>query len=313
MNQKIILTVGISGSGKSIWATNFIASNPNYIRVNRDAIRQQITGTNRLLLSQDLENLVTKIESDQIRTILKEGYNVIVDATHLKTKYIQRFVKEFNYLCDINLQVFSIELEEAKWRVSVRESKLKDFKLDYIDKQYESFKNLDLKILSYPKKEILLYKQNPELSDCIICDLDGTLSLYDHKTKSPYDRDFENDSVNIPIQTFIEEVSMWYDRSGEDHQAIKIFFFSGRNNKFRKQTMQFLNSCFFGEVEFELIMRDETDMRRDSVIKLEMFEDYVRDQYNVLCVFDDRLQVIEECWNPLGVFVFNCNQTLKRY
>lgn len=309
-NRKMILTVGISGSGKSTWATNFIERTPGYFRVNRDDIRAQITGISSMRWRADIEDLVTVIEEDNVRAILGAGYNVVVDATHLKKNYIDRWVKQFNHLCDISLMIFNTDFEEAETRVCQRDGLLRGVATDYIREQHERFKAIRNLDVYYPKKEILPDGGAKNHNECIICDLDGTLSLYD-KSKSPYDRDFQNDAINEPIRQFIEEISYW--RANSNDQDVKIFFFSGRNSKFRPQTLEFLNRCFGEDVQYELIMRDEKDMRRDSDIKLEMFETHVRSKYNVLCVFDDRLQVIEECWNPLGVFVFNCNQGNKRF
>lgn len=42
--NNVIITVGISGSGKSTWSTNFIKENPKYLRLNRDDIRKTLVG-----------------------------------------------------------------------------------------------------------------------------------------------------------------------------------------------------------------------------------------------------------------------------
>lgn len=299
-NQEIIITIGISGSGKSTWSSNYIKENLNYIRVNRDDIRKQITGSNQLLLNNELESLVTKIQDEQIRVILSEGYNIILDATHLKQKYINQIIKQFNYFANIRLKIFDCDVNVAKERVSERDNKPIE-SLGYIEKQRYNYKNLNLNNLEYPKIEVKSYEYSNDLPSCIICDLDGTLSLY-FSDKSPYNRDFENDDINIALRNILLQYN-------HNH----LFFFSGRNGKFKDQTIQFLDRCGFSDKYYTLIMRDEKDMRRDSEVKLQMFDENIRGKYNVNCVFDDRLQVIEEVWNLLGVFVFNCNQGNKRF
>lgn len=311
MEQKIIVTVGISGSGKSTWAAGHINRNPGFARVNRDSIRQQLTGLNKNLLNKKLEELVTKIQDEQVRLILSEGYSIVLDNTHLRTTYLSEVVKKFNHLADIEFKYFSSNVEECKERVSRREYACKE-ELGYIDKQYEAFIKLPI-WANKSRVEVVPHVYNPDLYDSIICDLDGTLSLYDHKTKSAYCRDFENDTVNEPLRTFLEEVALWHEIDSPDEQSTEIFFFSGRSTKFREQTEQFLSGCFGSDIKYTLVMREEGDNRRDSVVKLDMFEEHIRFKYNVLAVFDDRLQVIEECWNRLGVFVFNCNQGNNRF
>jgi len=70
----------------------------------------------------------------------------------------------------------------------------------------------------------------------IICDLDGTLCLFDRATRSPYDRDFENDTINPAVR---------YVLDGND-QYNEIIFVSGRIEKFRKVTQEWLDKYGFG-------------------------------------------------------------------
>jgi hypothetical protein len=53
-------------------------------------------------------------------------------------------------------------------------------------------------------------------------------------------------------------------------------------------------------------MRPIDDRRKDSIYKKEMYETYIKPDYNVMVVFEDRPQVIRECWKPLNIPVFNC-------
>lgn len=52
--------------------------------------------------------------------------------------------------------------------------------------------------------------------------------------------------------------------------------------------------------DYELHMRPAGDRRRDSIVKAELFDRHVRDQYRVLVVLDDRKQVVE-MWRSLGL------------
>jgi len=56
----------------------------------------------------------------------------------------------------------------------------------------------------------------------------------------------------------------------------------------------------------DLHMRKIGDRRRDSFVKLDMYNEVIKDKYNVICVFDDRPQVIRECWKVLNLPVLNC-------
>ena len=57
----------------------------------------------------------------------------------------------------------------------------------------------------------------------------------------------------------------------------------------------------------ELLMRKADDVRKDSIVKREMYEEHIKGKYNVKFVFDDRPQVVKT-WRELGLFVFDCNQ-----
>jgi len=141
------------------------------------------------------------------------------------------------------------------------------------------------------------------MEKCIICDLDGTLSLFDRNLKNPYSRDFENDEVNMPVLNII--------KSYIQNHPVKLVFLSGRNNKFKEQTLNFIVSkCGLGG--FELYMRPDKDFRKDVIIKEEMYNAYIKNQYKVDFVIDDRLQVCK-LWYSLGLFVFNVNQGLKEF
>jgi len=70
------------------------------------------------------------------------------------------------------------------------------------------------------------------------------------------------------------------------------------------QTMDWLIE---NEVDFdELHMRNPGDQRKDSVVKREMFDEFIKDKYNVLFVVDDRDQVVE-MWRSMGLTCLQVN------
>ena len=84
MNQILILTVGLPRSGKSTWAHK-----QGCPVVNRDAIRLALHGQPFIL---NAEPMVTAIEEYMVKSLFLAGHKkVIVDATHLKRKYIERW------------------------------------------------------------------------------------------------------------------------------------------------------------------------------------------------------------------------------
>jgi predicted kinase len=80
--QKIIVTVGLPGSGKSTWARKQCALHPEtLVRVCRDDIRNMM-GTYWV---PSRENLVTKVENASVDVSIQKGYSIIVDATNFKS------------------------------------------------------------------------------------------------------------------------------------------------------------------------------------------------------------------------------------
>jgi predicted kinase len=307
--RKITVLIGISGSGKTTWASEFLAQNPNTMRVNRDDVRMQLTASNSRFLDKKGEEVVSKIVDWEVRTLLQSGIDVLLDNTHLSLKYLKEIDLKFGYMADIRHVFCDVSLEEAQRRVKQRDN-ISD--VTYIKKQYDRYISLKR---NYGEFEPI--KEHPQakggmphydhLPNTVICDLDGTLSLY-NKNKSAYERDFENDMASEPVLSNLLNFLAFREKGD------KIHFFSGRNAKFKKQTLEFLTALgFIPEDDFVLSMRGEDDQRRDSLVKMEMFLEHIPGRFNVSYVIDDRLQVIEECWNRLGVFVFNVNQFNERF
>ena len=96
----------------------------------------------------------------------------------------------------------------------------------------------------------------------VICDLDGTLSLFEKtdKTKphyrNPYDASTcDNDLLNEVV------AGLLFGR--------KVVLCSGREDKFREPTERFLKK--HGIVYEKLLMRKSGDYRKDSIIKEEIY------------------------------------------
>lgn len=90
-NAKLILTVGLPGSGKSVWARQQViddnglaARYPKVLVVERDLIRLELTGDMR---NHAREMEVTRIAQERVGAALWEGCAVIVSDTNLKPRY----------------------------------------------------------------------------------------------------------------------------------------------------------------------------------------------------------------------------------
>ncbi len=310
--QKIFLPVGIPGSGKSTWAKAEVAKDPdNWCRINNDDIRAMLNGS---VWSAEYEKFITETRSFLIREALKRGKNVIVDNLNINRRHFDDVVKIARAV-NGNFQViekpFYIEVEEAIERDSKREGKaqvgekvIRKWFKESGGKQHKFYK-ARTEIISTQTWDAPVVEAPaviPGLSEAVIVDLDGTLALMNGR--SPYDATHcDRDLPNYPvIKTVLAHVAA----------GRKIIFCSGREDKFREPTIRFIEkyvrvSGVFDTntyaISYQLHMRKSGDMRKDSIVKEEIYNEHIKDKFNVLLVLDDRNQVVD-FWRSKGLACF---------
>ncbi|KQW98807.1 hypothetical protein [Flavobacterium sp. Root420] len=131
------------------------------------------------------------------------------------------------------------------------------------------------------KDEPAYCEQNIDLPKAIICDFDGTLALMNGR--NPFDASkCDNDLLNHPVANLLKN----YKTLG-----YKILLVSGRENVYKEATLRFLEKH---EITFdELLMRRAKDYRKDSIIKTEIYNDFIKRKYFIEFVLDDRNQVVD--------------------
>ena len=301
---KVILTVGIPGSGKSTWAKAEIAKDPsNWVRVNNDDLRAMMNGS---VWSADYEKMITDTRNYLIRDALKRGKNVIIDNLNINRRHFDdvcKIAKSLYKVIQVFEKEFFVDLEEAIARDSKRDGKasvgadvIKKWWKDSGGKQFKFYKP---RVQIFTSGSAFLDSGaesppiDPNLPMAILCDLDGTLALLNGR--NPYDASqCENDLPNIPV---IESLRLYYKA------GYKIIFCSGREDKYESQTRSFIEAYCDGIDEYQLFMRKSQDFRKDALIKEEIYEARVAGKYNVLLVLDDRNQVVE-FWRSKGLTCF---------
>lgn len=272
----IILMKGLPGSGKSTLAHKMVREQVGYARVNKDDLRA-MTGN----YHQSKEKHILAIRDLIVEYWLSKGYNVIVDDTNFHPKHEARMkeiaAKQPN---TTNVLVTPVEasLQECIERDLKRPNSVGE---KVIRKMHED----------YVRPTLQKVIKNDKLPKAVICDLDGTLAL--HNGRDPYDASTcDEDLVNTPVAEAIWK----YGRDGYE-----ILFTSGREDKFRSQTMKFLARA--GIPCYQLFMRATDDKRKDHVVKRELYEKHIEGNYNVEAVFDDRQRVVD-MWRDIGLTVF---------
>lgn len=284
--MKLLALRGISGSGKSTYAEEL--RKQGWVVVSRDAIRETMF---KDYASTD-EDVVTVVEDEAIASSLKAGHNVVVDDTNIRTKYLKRFARiAFNQGADFDVKQFDIDVTEAVRRVGVRGAQGGRFvPADVIKKQAQGLKHRVSLAELYEEQQVFRPYAPPPFGEvAILVDVDGTLAHNNgHRGWYDYDKVI-NDELKNPIAEIVRQHAFF---------GIKVIIMSGRDDDCKAQTIEWLtkNLVPFDEIH----MRRTGDQRRDSIVKAELFDQYIRDRFDVKFVLDDRNQVVD-MWRSLGL------------
>lgn len=289
--MKLTILRGISGSGKSTWARQ-----QNATVVSRDDLRATYFPNftpeeyYKSPVLRDMEESITRLQDAAIATLLKAGKDVIVDNTNIEWKYVKALAKiGYRYGAQVEVKVFDIDLGTAMMRDEFRgRNGGRWVGNEVIKKQYDRLsknKSMTLDPVFVPEP----YNGTPGKPKAFLVDIDGTLADF-RDTRGPYDIDVSKDK---PIETIIDIVdALW-------SSGLEVVFMSGRKEAARETTEEWLGRyVMFGD--WTLFMRSDDDNRPDNIVKAELFDTYVRDNYDVQFVLDDRDQVVE-MWRRMGL------------
>jgi predicted kinase len=282
--MKVVMLRGLPGSGKTTWALEWLANNPDWRRVNKDDLRRMLWGSKK---PKNNERHLDLIQEGIIVELLASGFNVIVDNTHLSPKrelhlraLCAKYEPHNNKEVEFEVKFFDTPLFECILNDARRPDPV-GYKV--IGRMYEQF----LKPAPIPYDE--------DLPDAYIVDIDGTVAINNNRSPFDYDK-IHTDAYNLDVIRVI---------APRAEQVDKIIFVSGRPEKYREATMKWLGkigySGFFSPL---LYMRADGDNRADHIVKRELYDAHIKGKYNILGVFDDRTQVVDGCWRPLGLTVF---------
>lgn len=295
---------GLPGSGK----TTLARANAEWVQegggkaivIGRDHIRKALF--DRYALSQDEENQVTQVQNNSIDTSLRAGWDVHVDDMNLKNRYVRGLIVRAldNGVGYKIIDLTDVPLSTCLQRNSERDRQVPPPVIADLHERFIKGKKYPLPVyLPNPdnSKKFAPYTPNYSLPNAIGVDIDGTLAHCG-------DRDIY-DGSKAHLDTLDEAVAETISAMFELGYA--VFFCSGRSDKFRDVTAEWLaiNIDYLEPeyIESNLFMRKEGDERNDAIVKLELFDQYVRDRYNVLYMLDDRDRVVE-AWRSIGLKVF---------
>ncbi len=288
----LIITVGIPGSGKSTEARRWVAEDPtSRLRVNRDDTRAFLG-----LGHGDNEPLVTQVQQAAVRAGLADGKDVIVDDTNL----VPRFAKEWLKIAreagaEVTWwdQFLSVPVQTCITRDRNRTEKVG---VDVIMKMHERAEQWKRPSLSSEPdlSQFEKYVPDESLPAAFLVDLDGTIA---HNGGHRGFFDWAKVGDDEPVSAIIEIVK------GMKAAGLQPIYVSGRDAVCYAETYDWIADHVDERDQITLFMRAERDQRKDSIIKLEIFDREIRNNYNVRFCLDDRNQVVRAYRDVLGLTV----------
>lgn len=292
------ITRGLPASGKTTWANAWVAEDSGArARVNRDDLRAMVYGS-ATDYSWPQEAAITEASRELVRTLLKTGRDVVADDMNLRPKYVREWLRfaHANGFDHVNVVEFPCSPEESIERDAARTHPVG---AEAITRMVEKYTRkgalLPIPDEHFDHPETELYEPPAGAPPAVIVDIDGTLAI--HGDRSPYDLTRVHEDT--PNAAVIEAVRAAYNNGA------RIVFCSGREDAARDATREWLLAHIDRGfvLDSPLLMRATGDTRKDSLVKRELFDEHIRDHYDVRYVLDDRQQVVD-MWRALGLTVF---------
>lgn len=280
----LTITKGLPASGKTTWAKEeVLKSNLQTKRVNKDDLRAMIDVNQ---WTKNNEKQILAVRDHIIKHYLSNGFSVIVDDTNLSPNHephLQAIAEELG--ADFKVQSFlDVSLATCILRNAKRENPVPE---TAIKSMYNSFIRKKGHVAQYTAPPY-----NPDLPDCIIVDIDGTLAHMNGR--SPYDySQVHTDIIDETVRSLVSLIS-------DDYSGPEVLIVSGREDDCLEVTRKWLTD---NAVNFNgLHMRKAGDHRDDRIVKKEIYEEHIKPKYNVLFVLDDRDRVVK-MWREEGLKV----------
>lgn len=305
MPGKLSITVGLPGSGKTTLAKKIREIAPSStVLVSRDDLRAMLfDGEGILTGSQEAE--VSTYQKDIVKRGLRADKHVVVHDLNLREKYRTAWAK-LAWNQGANFDIVDLTQVPAAECVARDNQRMRDGKrhvggalIMNLNKKFivplkgQPVPNPYTDAGFYPT----VYRPYvPDLSKpkAIIVDIDGTVAKCEG-VRSPYD--YTKVSLDKPNEKVIRLVqSAAYDLN------YKILFVSGRLGPYGSQCYKDTEDWLYEHVKVpieDLHMRwvDGVD---DTVIKAQIFDVNIYDNYNVQWVLDDRDRVVD-MWRQRGL------------
>jgi predicted kinase len=300
VTAELIATRGLPGSGKTSWSVDVVNARApgSVVRVGRDDIRAMLFGPLYRKPIHACEEQVTAVQRATVEHALRHDQTVIVDDMNLRVGYLKGWAQLAAKLgAPFRVQTFDTDVEECVARDAHRAaSGGRSVGEDVIRDLWQRFRgNMQVPTFSFPPPiPVEPYTARPGTPPAIIVDIDGTVALHDG-VRGPYDTSrYHLDNPNRPV---IEQVRM------AAAAGLTVLFTSGRDRDFEVPTARWLGQHVVTDgMVWDLFMRPAGDIRNDAIVKRELFDQHIRERFDVRWVLDDRNRVVA-MWRDLGLSV----------
>jgi predicted kinase len=285
---KLLMLKGLPASGKTTFAVEWVKEDPLHrVRVNRDDLRKMC---GMVTYNRDIERFVNGMQYTMVYEALEHGMSVVLDDTnfspHRETQYKEVAEKTE---AEFEIKFFDVPVKECLRRNATRPAPVPEKVITDMWYKHVFERTYPVAIMDV------------SLPPAIICDIDGTLA-WNNGHRGWFEEDKVGaDGVRWEVRRAVEALRVSYVPSGT------LIFLSGRSEKCRDLTFEWLKyACawWLTDENHRLYMRKEGDTRADHIVKREIYENHIKDKYNILAVFDDRPSVCD-MWRELRLPLFD--------
>lgn len=299
--NKLILVQGISGSGKTTYAKQWVEEDPIHrIRLNYDDLRCMLGK----YWVPEREPLMKKVFHSSLIEAMYDKYDIIIDnMSNLNPKHQQEYINLIKDWNNENVNKYKIEFKLINTPIEVcieHDSKrIIPIGEKVIRQQWKKYRDY---IIQQSIKNMLdnQLKDNSNLPHCIIVDMDATLCF--STSGRPFfgpgaAEQMINDIPNTNVIDLVRAYCNEYD--------CELVVITGRDESCRKSTLEWLNKHYL--YPNLLLMRKEGDYSKGEECKKKLYEENIKDKYNVDLVFEDSSKVVK-MYRDLGLTVLQPNE-----
>ena len=309
--NKIILVLGISGSGKTYWSRQWAEEDPEHrIRLNYDDIRCMF---GKYWVPDRREQLVKDTFMYALRQAMYMGYDIVIDnMSNLNPKHQKEYIDLVNEnnsyeespKYEIEFKWFDTPIETCISRDAARENPIGE---KVIKQQWSKYRTT---IIQHSIKEMLENQvvQNINLPHCIIVDMDATLCF--NTNGRPFwgtdaDERVIDDVPNTPVVELVKHYKEAPYGSNPYKYERNIIIVTGRSESARIGTEMWLKK--YGVPYDEILMRPNGDMTKGDELKQILYDNEIKDKYYVDFVLEDSTKVVK-MYRRLGLTVLQPNE-----